>query len=273
MSALFAFDDGMNARFRAAVDAHKAHAAREWPREAGGLVLEDGSYAACRNIADDPLVEFELDPDEVHAVSGQAYAAVLHSHASVKDPETGRDQPPLDCPSGVDMQGQLDTGVPWGISLCLSTGATDPFWWGRGVPRPPLVGRVFRHGIDDCYSLIQDWHRDVAGIDLPDFVRDVEWWELRPGEPQADLYMDGFARAGFAPADPERVSRGLLLPGDCFICKIRSPVLNHAGIYIGDGLILHHLMDCPSKRDPASLWRPKLNFIVRHKDLPEDWVP
>ncbi|ACL60581.1 NlpC/P60 family protein [Methylobacterium nodulans] len=270
MSLAFAFDDGLTTRWSAAVDAHKRHAHAEWPREAGGLILEDGSYAPLRNIAGEPLTEFETDPAEVEAVSGHRYLAVLHSHCSVEDPATGKVTPPPDCPSGADMEAQIATAVPWGISLCLSTGCADPFWFGDQVPRPPLLGRQFRHGVNDCYSLGRDWHREVAGILIPDFVRDPDWWQPREGQPQLDLYRDGFERAGF-----RRVERGPEgpLPGDCFLCRVRSPVLNHGGIYIGGGLILHHLAHQLSGRDPAAVWRSKLDFLVRHTDLPDDWRP
>ncbi|ACL61031.1 C40 family peptidase [Methylobacterium nodulans] len=263
----FAFDDGLSTRWAAAVEAHKRHAAAHWPAEAGGLILEDGRYRPLANAAADPLTEFEPDPGEVDQT---AYVAVLHSHCSIEDPESGKITPPPDCPSGADMESQMATAVPWGITLAASTGVTDPFWFGDQVPRAPLLGRPFRHGVWDCYSLGRDWHREVAGIEIPDFARDPDWWLPREGQPQLDLYRDGFERAGF-----RRVVRGPEgpLPGDCFLCRVRSPVFNHGGIYLGGGLILHHLAHQLSGRDPASVWRTKLDFLVRHTALPDDWRP
>lgn len=256
----------LNAQWRAAVDAHKRHAASEWPREACGAILPDGSYLASANVSKTPEVSFRLPRGffEKHEP-----IAILHSHTA-EVTERGTVLDPQDCPSYDDMVCQIDTAVPWGISLAAPGGATDPFWFGDEVPRPPLYGRRFRHGVDDCYSFIRDWHREEAGIEIPEFPRDPDWWE--PGEDgksaQADLYQDGFESAGFA-----RVERDFrsILPGDVFLCSVRSKVLNHGGVYVGNGLIGHHLTHQLSMRDPAAIWKPKLNFLVRHKDLPEDW--
>ncbi len=269
MSDAFGFDPGLTARWGAAVAAHKEHAAAEWPREAVGLVDAAGAYHACRNVADDPVRTFEIADADLAAVDGGRPAAVLHSHTSEPDPVTGRTLPPNDCPSEIDMRTQIDMAVPWGISLCIETGASDPFWFGDPVPRPPLYGRTFRHGVDDCYAFIRDWHREAAGIAIPDFPRGLDWWEQAEGEAQQDLYAQGFEAAGFARAHrPDGP-----LPGDVFLCSVRSPVMNHGGVYLGDGLIGHHLMHQLSLRQPASIWRPKLGFLVRHRDLPDDWRP
>lgn len=268
MSLAFEHSNGLNAKWRAAVDAHRAHAAAEWPREAAGLVLPDGSYQACANVSDRPLTSFELSEGVFEAADP---VAVLHSHTS-EVLEDGTVIEPQDCPSAEDMLRQPPTAVPWGITIATETGASDPFWFGDEVPRPDLYGRRFRHGVDDCYSFVRDWHREVPGILIPDFPRDPHWWEAPedPDQPRPDLYMAGFESAGFV-----RTRRTVdeILPGDCFICKLRSSVMNHAGVYLGDGLIGHHIYGYLSKKDPASGWRPKLLHLVRHRDLPEDWTP
>ncbi|GEP11115.1 NlpC/P60 family protein [Methylobacterium gnaphalii] len=269
MSDAFGFDPGLNARWRGAVDAHKDHARADWPAEAVGLVDAEGGYHPCENIAEDPTSFFEIRDRDLAAVDGGRPAALLHSHTAVPHPESGATTQPNDSPSAADMQTQIDMAIPWGISLCIETGATDPFWFGDQVPRPPLFGRSFRHGVDDCYAFIRDWHREVAGIAIPDFPRDAEWWEPREDAPQQDLYRDGFEAAGF-----DRVHRpDGPLPGDVFLCSIRSPVMNHGGVYLGDGLIGHHLVHQLSLRSPATIWRAKLGFLVRHRDLPDDWRP
>jgi cell wall-associated NlpC family hydrolase len=45
----------------------------------------------------------------------------------------------------------------------------------------------------DCYTLVRDWYRREAGIELPDFERADDWWNQ--GQ---DLYMQQFAQAGFS---------------------------------------------------------------------------
>lgn len=270
MSDALLFDDGLTAKWRDAVDLHKLHAEHSYPNEAAGVIDSQGVYHPCDNVASNPIEDFEITDAQFEAACGRRPAAVLHSHTQSAHPVTGATRPPMDSPSAADMIAQRDMCVPWGITLCVEGGATDPFWFGDQVPRPPLYGRVFRHGVNDCYALIRDWHREVAGITIPEFPRSLDWWEKGEGEePPQDLYMQGFAEAGFA-----RVDRAFNpLPGDVFLCRVKSSVCNHGGVYIGEGLIAHHLLWQLSCRQPASIWRPKLDFLVRHKDLPEDWKP
>lgn len=268
MSGAFVFDAGYTARWRAAVEAHKAHAAAEWPREACGLIGVDGAYHPCANIAEDPVRTFEIANADLAAVDAGRPAALLHSHTAIPQ-EGGPALPPLDAPSAADMRAQSDMAIPWGITLCLEGGATDPFWFGDQVERPPLYGRSYRHGVDDCYAFIRDWHATVAGLTIPDFPRDLDWWEPEPDLPQQDLYREGFATAGFARVERPDGPR----PGDVFLCAVRAPVMNHGGVYLGDGLIGHHLMHQLSLHQPASVWRSKLRFFVRHRDLPDTWMP
>ena len=269
MSDALLHDPGLTARWRDAVDLHKAHAASEWPREAVGLIDGGGKYRPCTNVAVDPVGYFEIANSELFSVDNGNPAALLHSHTAVPDPVTGKTTQPMPCPSAADMQAQMSMAIPWGISLCIEGGATDPIWFGDQVERPPLYGRTFIHGVNDCYAWIRDWYREVAGIRLKDFARDLDWWEPAEQDKVANLYMDGFEEAGFVhvqrPYSP--------LPGDVFLCKVRSPVINHGGVYLGDGMIAHHLMGQLSVRTAASIWRPKLDFLVRHRDLPEDWKP
>lgn len=58
----------------------EAHAARSYPREACGLVV-NGQYWPCRNIADEPEHRFVIEPRDyaVAAMMGKV-EAVVHSH-------------------------------------------------------------------------------------------------------------------------------------------------------------------------------------------------
>jgi len=141
---------------------------------------------------------------------------------------------------------------------------TDPQCWGDQLPKAPLLGRPFVHGIWDCYSLVRDWHASEHGIIIPEYPRAHLWWRPEDGYEGGNMYEEGFVEAGF-----KRVIRSSPLPGDCFICRLKSPVLNHAGVYLGNDTILHHPGGSLSLRSPASRWSSKMDFLVRHKDLPE----
>jgi cell wall-associated NlpC family hydrolase len=123
----------------------------------------------------------------------------------------------------------------------------------------PLVGRPFYHGVLDCYSLIRDWYQQTCGIELKQFHRMDDWWN----DGISDLYTQGFPQAGFVSigADAE------LQEGDVILMQIRSKngVPNHAAIYLGDELILHHLHGRLSSRDVyGGYWREVTRDVIRY---------
>lgn len=258
------------------IAAAQQHGRAEYPRESCGLVV-DGEYLPCLNIAEDPEKSFEIDGDLLPKL-GNRIEGLIHSHP---------DDWPV--PSAKDMRQQQAMDIPWGIVAVdfpkdetgqnlKSKKAPDdlvvsrPVWFGRQVPKGPLIGRGFCHGQSDCVSLILDWHA-YQGIEMPEPPRDWEWW-LQGG----DLYRDNFAAYGFEVCDP-------MIPGAVFMVALgedanRKPIMvpNHAGIYLGNNLALHHLtarqaVD-PSRlsaRQPFGRWGNYFNappMWVRHRDLP-----
>jgi len=90
---------------------------------------------------------------------------------------------------------------------------------------------------------------------LVGFVRFDDWWKR--GE---NLYLENFAQAGFFQVDADE-----LKVGDCFLMQVASPVPNHAAVYLGDGLILHHLQGRLSSRDVyGGYWQKVTTHILRH---------
>jgi len=240
----------------AALADFRSDAATRWPEEACGLLTDDG-YRPARNIADDPLIDFRIA--EADFVAAGRVLAVLHSHTHSRDAAGAIVPRPLDWPSLADQISQEALGLPFGIAVVtMSAGGevhvADPFFFGGDVEPPPLVGRTFRHRVTDCYALVRDWWRG-EGVDLPDYIRDDGWW--RHG---GDLYRDHFAAAGFRIVSPND-----LKPGDCFLAQLHSPVPNHAGVFVGGGLILHHPHGCLSKHDPLSRWQRHVTHWLRHE--------
>lgn len=232
----------------------KKEAAEAFPKEAVWLITLGG----CRQVAnvdEDPLNHFTVTEQDMLTAYREGLIAVVHSHPNKPA-----------CPSLADMEGQVDTAVPWGIVCTNGTDSADPFWWGEGCEEIPLIGRGFRHGVTDCYSLIKDYYRQEKGVGLPEFPRGWGWWE-----DGLDLYTEGFPKAGFILLDTDVDEPR---EGDMWFSQIRAPVPNHGGIYLGDELILHHVTakqpvapQHMSRREPIHRWFPHITHWLRHKDL------
>lgn len=227
----------------------RKHAADEYPREACGIVVND-HYHRCSNIASDPEAEFRIDPQEtLRLTQSSPLQAVFHSHPGG-----------IPVPSASDMRGQITSRVPWAI--CVSgpeDRASQPFWFGDQAPQAPIIGRGFRHGVTDCYSLVRDWRRSVGWIVPPDFPRDWEWWNK--GQ---NLYMDLYKQAGFHEVQVPK-------KGDMCLIQIRGKVC-HAGLFVDEGMLLHHLSSRQpydptmlSKREPIIRWQPHIVKWLRHE--------
>ncbi|PCK05045.1 MAG: hypothetical protein COA42_18655 [Alteromonadaceae bacterium] len=226
------------------------HASDVYPEESCGIVV-DKQYIKAKNIATQPEDRFEISRNFLETYKSKI-EAVIHSHP---------DGPYY--PSQADMQGQISSQVPWGIIHVDKGLARKPFFWGDSLPIAPLKGRPFQHGISDCYSLIRDYYRINKNVVLDDFPRDWEWWS----DKNFDLYNTNFRGQGFEIIDPSDVQEG-----DAFLAQIRSKVINHAGVYVGKGLILHQLGNRhgyseanPSCEQPVHMWQRFIRYWVRFK--------
>lgn len=227
-------------------EAHiKTHARRSYPRECCGLVqVIKGKelYTECKNISEGEE-HFIMDPkDYLRAERNGDITAIVHSHPNF---------PPI--PSQADKVSMSNSGLPWVIVN-----------WPVGniqIHEPdnyeaPLIGRQFSHGILDCYSCVKDAYKELTGIIIPDFERTDKWWDR--GE---DLYLKGFEKAGF-----KRVYE--LQKYDGILMQICSNQTNHAAIYLGDNIILHHVIGRISCREVyGGYWKKSTTHIVRHDKL------
>lgn len=227
-------------------DAIRKHAEKEYPREACGLILNiEGKerYVPCRNIAERQS-EFILEPADFAAAEDIGdIISIVHSHCN---------QPSN--PSQADLVGCESSGLPWHIISWPNES------WSYLEPkgyRAPLLGREFSHGLLDCYALIRDWYRESLGIELIDFDRSEEWWKKG-----GNLYLENFEKAGFRPV--ENVAKG-----DVILMQVASPVVNHAGIYLGDDVMIHHLMGRLSCREVyGGYWRKHTRMVIRYGAKP-----
>lgn len=229
--------------------AFTAHVLAEFPKEACGIVVR-GRFKPLPNIAENPTQDFDVDPI---VYTQHEVQAVLHSHPI--DPNSDRKYP-WNWFSHSDVEGQIGTAVPWGVVSTDGVG-TSPIVWRDDNDRPPLIGRTFVHGVDDCYSLIRDWFKQERGIVLKDFARGMNWWK------QGNLYEDNFMKAGF-----KEIPLSEATVGDCLMFKYGTRVINHAAVITGPSTILHHLFSLKgavlSGEEDMGPWMAMVNKAVRY---------
>lgn len=240
----------------------RLHAEQTYPNECCGLVVAVGrkeKYFPCRNLGD--LDHFVLDPKDYAAAEDKGKViAVVHSH-----PDANPN------PSEADLVGIESSGLPWLICFVSKEGAGTITMTKPSGYKAPLVGRMFYHGTLDCYGLVKDFYERELGIELPDFLRKDEWWNK--GE---DLYMENFRDAGFsALRDDEHLDYG-----DLILMQIRAPVVNHAGIFLGEhplkedptlypvhNCVLHHMYGHLSERVVyGGYWAEHTRLIIRYRN-------
>lgn len=226
------------------------YAAKAYPEEACGLIVQVTNemdpvvYWPCANLARNRAEQFHLDPvDWAQAEDKGIILAVVHSH-----PDASAN------PSQADRARCARSGLPWVI-----IGLPDKII--RVVnPRgyeADLVGREFCHGVQDCYTLIQDYYQRTLGIELPDFDREDAWWERCEDE---GLYLKHYADAGFVDVG------GPPCLHDVLLMKVASRKVNHAAVYLGGGVILHHLYGQLSERTVyEGDYQRRTQVILRHR--------
>lgn len=226
------------------LQAIQLHAELEYPKECCGLIglIDDTPvYFPCVNEKATAQDDFRIGAQDWCKVEHQVdrIVAIVHSHPD----ESAQ-------PSEADRVSCELHGLPWYIQevregKCVG----EPLKLSPCGYQAPLIGRTFHHGILDCLQIVLDYYKREEGVDLGTYDREDGWWDAGK-----DYYRELLPKAGFYPVDT-------LQQGDIILMQIRSPVPNHAGIYLADGTlktedcypqpgcVLHHLYGRLSRRD------------------------
>ncbi len=241
----------------ALVEEIRKYACEKYPEEMCGFIVED-KFIPVQNRHEDPNDHFRVSKEDWRD-NALKCTAFIHSHPDW-----------YACPSESDMRSQIASKIPWGIISTDGQACTPITWFGAEVPIPDLLNRTFCHGVTDCYSLIRDWYQVERGITLNEYVRDWEWWET-----EDDLYTSNFQDAGFKEVHKDEIMSEGPKVGDVFLANIGPGVLklNHAGVYVGDGLGLHHVTSRepvdPSRlarREPINRWMNHIHMWIRYEE-------
>lgn len=224
--------------------AAKLHAKREYPKESCGVVINN-KYEPCKNISSTPNIDFEI-PIQIHS-NFELIQSVIHSHTKTN------------WPSKKDMEKQIVSGKPWGIVFVPNGIPLEIFFFGDQVVKPPLLGREFRWGVTDCFSLGRDFYFERFKIRLKEIPRERGCFDNKE-----DLFGQYFEEMGFIEIDhPTR-------EGDGMTFVMGTPVPNHCAIMDNSSHIIHQPLNGVSRRALLASWESKVCKIhkaYRHKDL------
>ena len=215
--------------------------------ETCGLLLSNNTYYACKNIALNQEKEFTIDPiDYVKASSIGKIVCVLHSHTIF--PERPSEQDIISCNSGK---------IPWIIYSILTK---KLFLLNPEIYSVPLISREYVYGVFDCWTLVKDTYKQELGIDLIYYIDpDFEWY--KNGK---NYFEELIEEANFIEVKDNSIKKY-----DVILMQApRSPVINHTGVYYGNNIILHHVIDSLSCREPYSgFWQKITKKRLRYKGL------
>jgi proteasome lid subunit RPN8/RPN11 len=229
---------------RETINDAKAHALRDYPNESCGFIIDDKYYPQI-NIAEDKKISFRISSKEYLKVS-EKIQAVIHSH--IEYPHASKE----------DLISHNASLIPFGIiNIDKYKNVEEPFFFGDSLPVQPYLGRKFIISVQDCYALCRDYYRKEYNIVLKNYPRDDTWWVKGPS-----MLDDGYKEQGFHKIDVKE-----LRTGDIIHMKIRSNIINHCAVYLGDNIILHHLVNRLSCRQPLHLWYSKIEYFLRHEEL------
>lgn len=115
--------------------------------------------------------------------------------------------------------------------------------------------RVYVYGVLDCYTLIRDYFRDKYNVWIPANIdRSFGWWHNG-----RNLYVDMYSEYGFTE------TTDLIRKDDVLLFKFDNGMPSHSAIYIGEGMMLHHMigrLSCIEKFD--GIYKMSLAGVLRY---------
>lgn len=202
------------------------------------------------NIHPEPKERFSVDPEEFYQ---HDFIGLVHSHTNIEYKPEGVLSWHICTPSKMDLTTQNNLDIPFGIIGYDGENFSDIHWFPDYDT--PIESRPFIYGIFDCYGVVKYWYKHNRDIILKDVPRDFDDAEIN--SLVQSLLIDDI---GFIEVDKFRE----LEVGDVIALAIGSKVINHLAVYIGDGRILHHLIDRIPRIDNYRKWSP---FAVKHLRL------
>lgn len=122
-----------------------------------------------------------------------------------------------------------------------------------------LLGVPYLEGKDDCYGLVRAYFKHNYQVVLPNYARPLAF-------DHGGIDLIGTLKNN---EDCEIVpmAKAFFKTGDVLIFSVRSDRDNHFGIYVGNNMFIHHLINRRSEESNIdSVWFNRLTTVLRHKE-------
>jgi len=222
------------------------------PLECCGFILHANNSYQLFRCEPHSAEYFTIPPQKFAEAAYQGdIVAIYHSHTN------GTSKP-----SNLDRMACTYTGYNWVIYDVDN----DDFNVIPPEDEIDLLGREWVWGFMDCFSLVRDTTRQLAGIEIPDFKRSDT--EDLTADPNWNRFRDNFEAAGYRRLDDEEPLQNF----DVVLMSLNaaSGQPNHVGIIVDieRNRMYHHVAGRLSEESIyGSYWRKITTDRVRHKQL------
>ena len=237
----------------------KKHALDEAPDECCGVLLQnkntkDLEIFKCKNSSTNKANHFLISPsDYLKASKGGEILAFYHSHFSEEDSFSEYDK----------LQSEQHN-----VKFILYCVKKNSFHEHKPEKcKSPYVGRDFELGVNDCLTLGIDYYENECNIKIKNHYRDRNWFIENPNSYQEHYKEEGFIKMLDGPLTKKDLPK--IKKHDALLMKyLGKNFPTHGAIYVGNGLILHHQINCYSRIEPYDGIFPERTVgVLRHESL------
>lgn len=124
-----------------------------------------------------------------------------------------------------------------------------------------MLDRDYALGTSDCLTTIRDLLSRAYGVEIPNYARPFNF-----DSPELDLFTK-IHNEDFWYHRPV-IDVKEMQAGDILSMKVRSENVNHVGIYLGNQMFLHQLLNCkPREENLTPAWFRRIHLVSQHKDI------
>lgn len=227
----------------------RQHCLSKSNQESCGLILNDDTVVLCNNIAVDPVSSFIIDPNDVSKYDWKDIKAFYHSHLH----------------NNIFTVGDIAFSEKTNKTYVIYDISTDSFnYYHPNGNKIPYINRPFFLGKLDCCTLVQDYYKFQLNIQISDIEHSEKYsnnWENLSYNEHKDVLKNWLIQNKFSIVTDLKLHDVILVS----LPKIKFPI--HAGIYLDNNTILHHLYEFSTIENYKNSYKKFTIHKLRHESM------